>query len=91
MYLETFLTIILDNWVLGNFTLVDEVVAKASGRIKTCVLVNNNLCQKLVSSLELPITFHERFKITSVSFLFLILSYWCELDNLTFIVLYWAI
>ena len=29
--------------------------------------VNNNLCGKLVSSLELPITFDERFKVTSVS------------------------
>ena len=75
VYLETFLTIILDNRVLDNFTLADEVVAKALERIKTCVLVNNYLCEKLVSSLELPITFHERFKNTSVSFLFLMLSY----------------
>ena len=51
----------------------------------TCVLVNNNLCEKLVSSLELPTTFDERFKVTLVPFFipeFTLLS--CELDNFTF-------
>ena len=33
--------------------------------LKTCVLINNNFCGKLVSSLELPITFDESFKVTS--------------------------
>ena len=44
----------------------------------------NNLCGKLVFSLEQPITFDERFKVTSVPFLvpnFNLLS--CELDNFT--------
>ena len=56
---------------------------------ETCTLVNNNLCEKLVSALELPITFDERFKVTSVPFFipdFNLLS--CELDNFQFTVLY---
>ena len=40
------------------------------------VSVNNNLCRKLVSSLEAPITFDKRFNATSVPFsLFLVLTY----------------
>ena len=35
---------------------------------KTCVLVNNNLCGKLFSSVESPKTFDESFKVTSVVF-----------------------
>ena len=42
---------------------------------ESCVLVNNNLCGKLVSSLELPIKCDERFKVTSVSFLLQDLTY----------------
>ena len=38
-----------------------------------CVLVNNNFCGKLVSSLELPITFDESFTVASVPFFILIL------------------
>ena len=48
--------------------------------------------QKLYSSLELPITFDERFKVTSVPFFipdFNLLS--CEWGNFTFKVLYWVI
>ena len=57
--------------------------------LETCLLVNNNLCEKLVSSLEFPITFDKRFKATSVLFFildFYFLSY--ELDNFTLKVLY---
>ena len=44
--------------------------------LETSVLVNNNnLCGKLVSLLESPIAFDERIKVTSVTFLFLILAY----------------
>ena len=53
------------------------------------VSVNNNLCIKLVLSLEFPIKFDERFKVTSVHFFmadFNLSS--CELDNFTFNVLY---
>ena len=49
------------------------------------MLFNNDLCGKLASSLELPITFAERCKVTSVPFCipdFNSLS--CELDNFTF-------
>ena len=69
--------------------LADEPFEKALRIFETCILVNNNLCGKLVLSLELLIKFHERFKITSVPFLipdFNLLS--SELDNFTFAVLY---
>ena len=60
---------------------------------ETCVLVNNNLCGKLVSSLELSIKFYERFKVTLVLFFFIadfnLLS--CGLDHFTFKVLYLVI
>ena len=83
---------ILCQWVYNNFILADELFAKALGSIETCVLVNNSLCGKFVSSLELPATFDERFKIISVPFFipgFNLLS--CELDNFTFKVFYWVI
>ena len=48
--------------------LADKLLVKASRSLETWVLVNNNLWVKLVSSLELPITFDERFKVTSVPF-----------------------
>ena len=53
------------------------------------VSVNNNLCRKLVSSLNFLVKFDERFKVTSVpSFVadFNLLS--CELDNFSSKVLY---
>ena len=52
-------------------------------------MVNNNLCRKLVSSLELPMKFDEKFKVTSAPFsiaYFKLLS--CELDNFLFHVFY---
>ena len=55
----------------------------------TCVLVNNNLCGKLVSSLKIQIKFDERFQVITVPFCiadFNLLS--CELDNFAFNVLY---
>ena len=48
--------------------LADEPFAKALRIFKTCVSFNNNLCGKLVSSLEFPIKFDERFKVTSLTF-----------------------
>ena len=45
------------NWVFDSFMLADELLAKAVRILKTCVLVNNNLREKLYSSLELSITF----------------------------------
>ena len=53
------------------------------------MLVNNDLCGKLFSSLESPTAFDKSFKVTSVPFFipdFNLLS--CELDNLTFKMLY---
>ena len=49
------------------------------------ISVNNNLCGKLILSLESPITLDERFKVTSVPFFihdFNLLS--CELESFTF-------
>ena len=60
---------ILDNWVSENFIITDEPFAKSLQIFETCILVNNNLCGKLVSSLELPMKFDERFKVTSILFL----------------------
>ena len=45
------------SWVFDNFILADELFANALWIFETCVLVNNNLCSKLVSSLESPTTF----------------------------------
>ena len=61
---------ILSSWVFDKFILLDELFAKYLRSFETCVLVNNNLYEKLVSLLELQITFDERFKITSVRFFF---------------------
>ena len=67
--------LILCNWVFDSFILADELFAKSLRSLRTRVLVNNNLCRKLVSSLELPIIINGRLKVTSVPFLFLILIY----------------
>ena len=72
-----------------SFILAGESFAKALRIFETCGLVNNNLCGKPVSSLELPIKFDERFKGTSVPFFisdFNLLSY--ELEKFTLNVLY---
>ena len=55
--------------------LADKPFSKALRIFEICVSVNNNLCGKIVSSLEYLIKFDERFKITSVPFLFQILTY----------------
>ena len=47
--------------------LADKRFGKALLSLQACVLVNNNLLGKLVSPLELPIKFHERFKVASVT------------------------
>ena len=57
---------ILDNWVFEKFPLADEPFAKALLIFETCVLVNNNLWGELATSLKLPTTFGERFKVISV-------------------------
>ena len=73
---------------LQYFILVDEPFAKALQILETYVSVNSTLCGKLFSSLESPVTFDERFKVTSRPFFipdFNLLS--CELDNFTYKVL----
>ena len=80
---------VLDNRVFENFILADEPFAKALRIFETCVLVNNNLCKKLVSSLELQIKFDERFEFTSAPFSIADFNLLIrELDNFTFSVLY---
>ena len=66
---------IVCNWIFDDFIIVEEPFAKPLRSLETFVLVNNNLCRKLYSLLELPITFDERFKLTSVPFLFMTLIY----------------
>ena len=46
--------------------LADDPLAKALRIFEACVSVHNNLCGKLVSSLEFPIKFDERFKVTYI-------------------------
>ena len=46
--------------------LVDKLFEKALLSHETCALVNKSICEKLVLSLELPITFGEIFKVILV-------------------------
>ena len=83
--------IILGNWVLENFVLAEEQFAKKLKILGTGVSLNCNRCGELISSLEFPIQFDERFKVIYVPLFirdFNLLS--CELDNLTFKVLNWV-
>ena len=50
-----------DSWVFNNFILADEPFAKALQILETCVSINNDLCEKLLSMLESPTTFDESF------------------------------
>ena len=59
---------ILDSWVFENLKLADKPFEKTLQILETCVLVNNDLCRKLVSPLEPPTTFHENFKVQWVLF-----------------------
>ena len=73
---------ILDSWAFDNFILADKLFAQALQSLENCLSVSNNLRGKLVSTLESPITFDERFKVTLAPFFttnFDILCY--ELDN----------
>ena len=63
----------------------DEPFAKVLRSLENCVLVNNNWCKKIFSSLESPATFDERFEVTPIPFFipdFNLLS--CKLENFTF-------
>ena len=85
MILEVYLKIlpiVLFDIIEFFILLADKLFAKPLRSLKTCVLVNNNLCRKLVPTLALPITFDQRFKVTSAPMYIpysSLLS--CELDN----------
>ena len=59
---------IWDRWFFDNVILVDKLFPKVLQSLETCLSVNNDLLGKLVSSLESPITFDERFTVTSGPF-----------------------
>ena len=59
---------ILCKGVFDDFVLADKFLVKDFLSLGTCVLVTNNLIEKLVSSLELPTKLDETFKVTSVPF-----------------------
>ena len=86
VYLKTLLIVLLYAiWVFDNFILAEDLLVKALRSLKTCILVNKNLWEKLFSSLESPVTFEYIFKGTSVPFFipdFNLLS--CKLDSFTF-------
>ena len=64
---------ILDRWIFGNFISADELFAKALRSFATCLSKINSLYEKLVSSLDSPITYDESFSVISVAFLLLFL------------------
>ena len=55
-------SIILDRRVFDSFILVEKLFAKALQRLAMCLLVNNSLCEKLASFLELPLMFDDSQK-----------------------------
>ena len=57
VYLKILLIFLLYSADFDHFILADKPFAKALQSLKTCVLVNNNLYGKLVSSLESPTAF----------------------------------
>ena len=57
---------ILDKWIFDNFILAVKLFAKTLRNLKTSVSPNNSFRWKLVASSESPVTFDERFKVTSV-------------------------
>ena len=84
--------IIFDNWVFKNLISVEELLEKDLQILETCLSVNNNLCGKLVLSLDSPIMLGDNLNITSVSFYiadFNLLSW--EFDNFVFIALHCVI
>ena len=67
------------NWVLNSFILAEEPFAKPLWSLKTCVLVNNNLFGKLISSWESLATFDESFNVTSVPYVNLLFKSYVKL------------
>ena len=56
---------ILDNWVFDKLISVDDLLAKALRRFLTCLLIDNNLSGKLVSSSRAK--FNDNLETTPVS------------------------
>ena len=48
--------------------LADESFAETFRSLENCVSVKNNLCGKLVSSLESSVTFDQKYKVTLLPF-----------------------
>ena len=71
------------NWVFDNFILAEELFAKTLQSLKTCVLVNNNLCGNIVLIIRINSNILSKF--LQYLFLFQIL-----IDNFTFKVFYWV-
>ena len=67
--------IILDCWVFDSQILADKSFAKALQKFAICLLVNNNLDEKLVSSAELPSCLMIVLKSLHFYFLLLFLIY----------------
>ena len=83
---------ILDSWAFANFILADELFANALRSFETCLSLNSSLFKKLISSLQSPLTFDERFKDRSVAFFILYFNLLSlEWDNFTLELLYWFI
>ena len=59
---------ILCKWVFDNFILGEELFAKTLQSLKTWVLVNNNLCDKLYLLLESPTNLMKDLKLLQFHF-----------------------
>ena len=67
--------IILDNRAFDSLISADELFAKTLRRFAVCLLVNNNSCGKLVSSLKLAMVFDNNLKTNSVFFFYCLLEF----------------
>ena len=56
----------LCNRTFGNFIIAEEFITKSLWSLKTCVLVDSNLCGELSSSLKPVTKFYEFFKVNTV-------------------------
>ena len=60
--------IFFDSCIFQSFLLADEPFAKVLQSFETCLLVDYIVWERLVSSLDSPTAFHERFRFTRVPF-----------------------
>ena len=75
LFLKILLIFILCNWVFDKIILAEELFIKPLRNLENCALVNDNLWGKLFSTVESPTTLDAVFKVTSVTFFFLVLIY----------------